>query len=500
MSVSFNHIVGVLRVGCTGYFEVGAVWIDYVYLESRTAVVADAETHGPLLELCVDVQRGQTYKVSLTAQHERLGRFKFKATSMTLLDERSLDAARPCAGPSFAVVLSGDASPTAFPFEHGASVLMVQGVASAQYIGLKYMLKEVFSVASPKRKADLWAAIFSYCLEWGETFRLIELESLSNWTFIHAHDFPCQKIPRALGEADLAQVARVRATAALELDRRYASGGQDCDPKVDLPSGKCDVTEREGRVRLETPLEACVRELEEETGLSPASLLLLGRSDCSCAGMNVRSAFYFFRLRPDCGARVVAKDAYVASSWTQPKHVLAFMRAVEGSARRWGRFDSLRRAGLPEEVHAALVAVRAAPCEEDLRFWRGKVDVDALSAGLAAVGIDRRRSKPSKPAPDKFDQSFSRLRPAASSLVLGAELAAEVERADLWGALEVRGGDWRGRVRGFPHNRAQGRPFRAGDQLRVVVTGAEELCPTSEFVRPLVILDVNGVLGNLAPL
>jgi hypothetical protein len=55
---------------------------------------------------------------------------------------------------------------------------------------------------------------------------------------------------------------------------------------------------------------------------------------------------------------------------------------------------------------------------------------------------------------------------------------------------------------GFRFNARQRRPYICGDELQVTCpsemvgsSGLREVCPTSAFVRPLIILDINGVLG-----
>ena len=372
MSVSFQEIVRFLKVGSTGYYNIDMIWIDYVYLENNQAIVSDASTHGATIETLPDlsIERGQRYAVKLTVKHIKKGKFAFKATSMTLLSEEKKEDISVAEGPSYVVILSASDSPIFTrdrPLPHTASILMIQGISSASFIGLKYMLRQVFKEHHQSNKEKLWELIFSYSFKWGPTFRYLELESIATWNFIHAHDFILDRVPTVIKTAsDTEHVKKMRAIASAELTRRYAAGERDRDPKVDLPSGKCDIIETQSNeFRFESGFEAALRELKEETGLPLTELQYLGSS--RSRARFVSSQFFFFQLRPNSTAKMSAKDCYVASSWTSAQHIRSYMAAVEGSPEQFGRFDSLRRVGNAEEIFDALSTISRLPSEEESR-------------------------------------------------------------------------------------------------------------------------------------
>ena len=372
MSTSFKDIVSVLQVRCTGYYEIDRVWIDYIYLENHTAVVSDIHTHGIVVEYPKEMklQRSERYKVKVTAKHNAHQKypFQFLITFMTPIPP-SDDTL--CCGPSYAVILNQPSPniPQTRPYTHSSSILMMQGMASPYYIALKYMLKHLLT--SSTSHDSLWKDVFEYSFEYGHTFRLIELESISAWNFIHDHDWPCNRIPKVIhDEMDQRNIQRLREIATAELDRRYTAGERDRDPKVDLPSGKCDVVEASrGGFTFEGPFEACVRELQEETGLLLSQLVFEGFSVSESQELHVRSRFYFFSLRPEENIKIGKQDCYVASSWTLPAHIKSYMRAVEGSEMKRGRFDSLRRVGDAEVIFSALSVIQQLPEEQDQTLW-----------------------------------------------------------------------------------------------------------------------------------
>jgi hypothetical protein len=88
---------------------------------------------------------------------------------------------------------------------------------------------------------------------------------------------------------------------------------------------------------------------------------------------------------------------------------------------------------------------------------------------------------------------------------LGLEITArvvEVNRFGLTVAFNAPGGETvRGVTNGrFFYNTKLERPFIPDDNLAVIITSTEghsiSVCPTREYVRPLIIIDINGVLGE----
>lgn len=83
----------------------------------------------------------------------------------------------------------------------------------------------------------------------------------------------------------------------------------------------------------------------------------------------------------------------------------------------------------------------------------------------------------------------------------GATYSAQVVEVRVRGpVVEVADRGRRGLVDGFRFNARERRPFEVGDRLQVICrgdngAGLASLCPAAEFVRPLIILDINGVLG-----
>lgn len=58
-----------------------------------------------------------------------------------------------------------------------------------------------------------------------------------------------------------------------------------------------------------------------------------------------------------------------------------------------------------------------------------------------------------------------------------------------------------GSIHGISFNRQQGRNFRVGDNITVVVTSEDplQIALTKEYVKPLLIFDMHGVLGEREP-
>lgn len=406
MSTFFHEIISVLQIRCTGQYEIDMIWIDYIYLENHTAVVSDAHTHGIVVEYPKDVtlQRSERYKVKLIAKHLSQNKypFQFIITSMTPIPSSD---ERLCCGPSYAVILNQSGSSSSIPhdrpYTHSSSILMMQGISSPYYIALKYMLKHVFTAMVTSSREALWKDIFEYSFLHGPTFRYIELESIGAWNFIHDHDWPCNKIPKQIDdETDRRNVERLREIATAELDRRYASGELDRDPKVDLPSGKCDVVEASnGGFRFEGPFEACIREVREETGIDLAQLVFEGFSLSESQELHVRSRFYFFSIRPKASLRIGKQDCYIASSWTLPAHIRGYMKAVEGSAMKRGRFDSLRRVGDADVIFSAVSVIQHAPEDSDWNLWEAVTGQPAHGVVTRGAGRESAQSNGWKRAP-----------------------------------------------------------------------------------------------------
>jgi ADP-ribose pyrophosphatase YjhB (NUDIX family) len=142
--------------------------------------------------------------------------------------------------------------------------------------------------------------------------------------------------------------------------------------------------------RFEGPLEAVMREVEEETGISLSDLVLVGSSYSDSSELNVSSLFYYFHIRAGATISIGKQDAYVASSFTLPSNIKNFMTAVENTDAKFGRFDSLRRVGDADVVLDALSTIQRPLTESELRVWKAKTQGDsgryAKQGGSAQAG------------------------------------------------------------------------------------------------------------------